>query len=50
VLWEQMVAGASRNALVEVVVERWGVSPRRAESDVDAFLTDPVSRDLVEPL
>ena len=50
VLWEQMVAGASRTALVEVVVQRWGVSPRRAESDVDAFLTDLVSRDLVEPL
>jgi hypothetical protein len=49
VIWPALEAGADRLDLVERVVQRFDVSPERAATDVDAFLADLASRDLLEP-
>jgi Coenzyme PQQ synthesis protein D (PqqD) len=49
VIWPALDAGAERAELVERLVQRFEVSPERAAADVDAFLADLESRDLLEP-
>jgi len=49
VIWRALDAGADRPDLIERVVQRFDVSPERAAADVDAFLADLASRDLLKP-
>jgi len=48
VIWPALDSGADRSELVERVVQRFDVSPEQAAADVDAFLADLESRDLLE--
>jgi hypothetical protein len=48
VLWEPLSAGTSREALVEALVEHFGIDRERAADDVDAFVGELRARDLLE--
>lgn len=48
VLWPSVVAGATRQELAGVLVDRFGISSEAAASDVDAFLASLASRSLLE--
>jgi hypothetical protein len=47
-LWDQLAAGATREALVALLVATWGLDQARAEADVDAFLAMLTDRGLLE--
>jgi hypothetical protein len=47
-LWQQLEAGASRQALVGGLIESFGVSEQVAAADVDDFLDELRKRDLLE--
>ena len=47
VLWDALVEGATRDDLVERLVETFGVERARAENDVDAFTAELDSRGLL---
>ncbi|HXE99980.1 MAG TPA: PqqD family protein [Solirubrobacterales bacterium] len=47
-LWPALVEGASREELVERLSRECGVSRHDAESDVDGFLSELASHDLLE--
>ncbi|MGH8911041.1 MAG: PqqD family protein [Acidimicrobiia bacterium] len=47
-LWEQMEAGADREALVAALAHQYGIEEATCGADVDAFLADLRSRQLLE--
>jgi hypothetical protein len=47
-LWEPLSEGTSREALVDRLVERFGIDRERAAADVDAFIGELRARDLLE--
>lgn len=47
-LWPALVEGASRNELVEQLSAESGISRQAAESDVDDFISELASHDLLE--
>lgn len=47
VLWAALADGATRDQLVERLVEAFGIEHARASADVDAFTTELESRDLL---
>jgi len=47
VLWAALAEGATRDDLVERLVETFGVERARAENDVDAFTAELDSRGLL---
>ena len=46
-LWRALAAGATRADLVSILTETFGIDAGRAGHDVDAFLEDLRSRDLL---
>jgi hypothetical protein len=48
VLWEAVTAGATREQLVERLVERFDIDREHAGADVDAFLVELGERGLLE--
>ncbi len=48
-LWDQLAAGATREALVARLMESWDLDEARAAADVDAFLAMLTDRGLLEP-
>jgi hypothetical protein len=48
VLWEGLVDGATREQLVEALVEAYEIERPQAETDVDAFVAELRSRRLLE--
>ena len=48
-LWAELKAGTSREHLVSLLVERFGVDRERAVADTEAFLSDLAERRLLEP-
>jgi hypothetical protein len=48
VLWVALADGAARDDLVERLVQSFGISADVAGADVDAFLADLQSRNLIE--
>jgi hypothetical protein len=47
-LWNELADGATREALIRTLVERYGVDADRAAGDVDRFLRTLAERDLLE--
>ena len=47
VLWSALAEGATRDELVERLVETFGIERTRAEQDVDAFTAELESRGLL---
>jgi hypothetical protein len=47
VLWGALAEGATRDQLVERLVEAFGIERARAVADVDAFTAELESRDLL---
>jgi hypothetical protein len=47
VLWAALAEGATRDQLVERLVEAFGIERARAAADVDAFTAELESRDLL---
>ncbi len=47
-LWDQLAAGATREALVARLMESWDLDEARAAADVDAFLAMLSDRGLLE--
>lgn len=47
-LWRRLTEGASRDDLVTALTSRYDVDRERAETDVDAFISDLQSRDLLD--
>ena len=48
VLWKELTTGATKERLVTILVERYGVDRERAAADTDAFLSLLHQRDLIE--
>ncbi len=48
-LWEMLVKGAERSALVEAMLARYEVDQSTAEKDVDAFLAQLTDKGLIQP-
>jgi hypothetical protein len=48
-LWQALAGGATRPALIDTLTASWSISHEQAAGDVDAFLADCVSNDLLEP-
>jgi hypothetical protein len=48
VLWQALVDGATRAALVETLLDQFEVPPERAGQDVDAFLGELREQDLLQ--
>jgi hypothetical protein len=48
VLWERLADGATREQLVEALVEAYEIERPQAETDVDAFVVELQSRGLLE--
>jgi hypothetical protein len=46
-LWRALAAGATRGDLISILAETFGIDTVRAGEDVDAFLADLKSRDLL---
>jgi hypothetical protein len=46
-LWSSLKAGASREELVEALVDAYGIEPDRAGQDVDRFVADLAGRGLL---
>jgi hypothetical protein len=47
-IWPLLADGATREQLVDAILERFDVEPARAGNDVQAFLDELQARDLVE--
>lgn len=47
-IWPALAGGAPRSELIAQVAERFDVAPEKAAADVDAFLNELSSRDLLE--
>ena len=47
-LWPALQGGATTQQLVELLVERFEVSPEQAAADVEAFLSTLLARGVVE--
>lgn len=47
-LWPAIVEGATRSALVDILVGAFNVDATRAQADVDTFVADLRQRDLLE--
>jgi hypothetical protein len=47
-LWPALLEGATRDQLVERLLEKWGVDREAAERDVDTFLSQLEGRDLLD--
>ena len=47
VLWTALAEGATRDQLVERLIEAFGIDDARAAADVDAFTAELESRDLL---
>ena len=47
-LWDQLAAGATREALIARLMESWDLDEARAAADVDAFLAMLSDRGLLE--
>ena len=47
VLWAALAEGATRDQLIERLVEAFGIERARAAEDVDAFTAELESRDLL---
>jgi hypothetical protein len=47
-LWDQLAAGATREALIAKLVATWEIDAERAAADVDAFLAVLDDRGLLE--
>lgn len=48
VLWEELAAGTTREALVGRLADTWALDPERAAADVDAFLAALDAHGLLE--
>jgi len=48
VLWEALARGATREALAELLVQKFGIDNARAASDVQSFVDDLTARGLLE--
>jgi Coenzyme PQQ synthesis protein D (PqqD) len=46
-LWESLVAGATVAELVEMLEERYEITPERAQADAESFVTELTNRDLL---
>ena len=46
-IWEGLADGATREALVEGLVARYGIGEDRARGDVDSFIAELSDRDLL---
>jgi hypothetical protein len=46
-LWRELAEGTTREALVHRLVEAYGIETEEAEADVDRFLDDLRSRELL---
>jgi hypothetical protein len=49
VLWEALAGGTTRDALVDALVDRFGIDNEQAARDVDTFLAELERRNLLEP-
>jgi hypothetical protein len=49
-LWRALQAGADEPALVEILVERYGITATSARSDVCSFLDQLRAQGLVQPV
>jgi hypothetical protein len=47
-LWRRLAEGTTRDALVDALVETFGIPTAHAAADVDAFLEDCRARELVD--
>jgi hypothetical protein len=47
-LWRGLVDGATRESLASLLVDRYGISRQRAETDADAFVASLRERALIE--
>ncbi|HVM13169.1 MAG TPA: PqqD family protein [Egibacteraceae bacterium] len=47
-LWDELAAGATREALIDRLMDRWDLDEARAAADVDAFLAMLTDRGLLE--
>jgi hypothetical protein len=47
VLWATLADGATRDELVQALVDAFGIDRSRAGADVDAFTSELVERDLL---
>jgi hypothetical protein len=48
-LWKRLAEGTTRRELVDDLVATFGIEPERARADVEAFLGELRSRDLLAP-
>jgi hypothetical protein len=48
-LWSLLAEGASRDQLVDVLIDRYGLDAARAAADLDRFVADLTTRRLLEP-
>jgi hypothetical protein len=48
-LWRALAAGASREDLAALLAERFGIDGKSAAVDVDRFLEELTSRELLRP-
>jgi Coenzyme PQQ synthesis protein D (PqqD) len=46
-LWESLAAGATVAELVEMLAERYEITPERAQADAESFVTELTNRDLL---
>jgi coenzyme PQQ synthesis protein D (PqqD) len=49
ILWEALVRGATRGALVQALINAYALAREAAEHDTDAFLTELGRRGLLDP-
>lgn len=47
-LWEKLTEPCEQSDLIETLVNAYGIDERRAETDVESFLTDIRQRGLLE--
>ncbi len=48
-LWEELARGTTREQLIQVLTDGYGLDTAAAEHDTDAFLAELAKRDLLEP-
>jgi hypothetical protein len=49
VLWEDLLAGATRESLVDKLQQEYGLDPDAAVRDVEAFIRSLADQDILEP-